>query len=266
MTINLAGSTALVTGGSRGIGASICRTLAAAGAEVLVHYNRARDEALRVAAEVGSPAPEEAVFAADLADPAQIVRLFGEIERRRHRINILVNNAGAESIAGILDMALAEWDRVVNVNLRGAFLCAQLAARQMIGRGGVIINISSIHDQLPRKGLAHYAAAKAGLAMLTRSLALELAEHGIRAVTVSPGAIETEMNREEISRVGREFLSESIPAGRIGGVEEGSGLDAFHAADLASYITGTTCYADGGYLLSTVRYDPRTLQEEASKE
>ncbi|WP_455383195.1 SDR family NAD(P)-dependent oxidoreductase [Salinispira pacifica] len=258
-TIDLAGKTALVTGGSRGIGAAVCKALAAAGAEVLVHYHRARDAALTVAAATGAREPENAVFRADIADPAEIEKLFAEIHKTKRRVDILVNNAGAESVAGILDLELSEWDRVVNINLRGPFLCSKYGARQMLGTGGVIINISSIHDQVPRKGLAHYSAAKAGLAMLTRSLALELAEHGIRAITVSPGAIETEMNSDEIARVGRDLFNQNIPAGRIGTAEEIAGLVVFLASDLASYITGTTCYADGGYMLSTVHYDPRVF-------
>lgn len=265
MTIDLRGKTALVTGGSRGIGASICSALAAAGAEVLVHYHSARDAALRVASTAGVSDPESVIFGADLAEPVQIAELFGEIARRGRRIDILINNAGAESVSGILEMDLAEWDRVINVNLRAAFQCAQLAARQMVGHGGTILNISSIHDQVPRKGLAHYSAAKAGLSMLTRSLALELAEHGIRAVTISPGAIETEMNRDEIAAVGADLLEASIPAGRIGVPEEIAGLVVFLASDLAGYITGTTCYADGGYMLSTVRYDPRSAVHRTEK-
>ena len=124
-------------------------------------------------------------------------------------------------------------------------------------RGGVIINISSIHDDVARKGLAHYVTAKAGLKMLGRSLALEWAEYGIRVVTVSPGAIETDMNREAIESFGRDHFEQWIPAGRLGVVADVSEAVAFLCSDKASYITGTELVIDGGYMRNLVRYDDR---------
>jgi NAD(P)-dependent dehydrogenase (short-subunit alcohol dehydrogenase family) len=173
-------------------------------------------------------------------------------------IDILVNNAGTESVNHALDMEEDEWDRVINTNLKGPFLCAQEAGRRMEENGGgVIINISSIHDTTPRKGLIHYCSAKAGLKMFSKCLALELAESNIRVVSVAPGAIETEMNREEINQFGREKFNQWIPSGRVGNVTEVAQTVAFLASDLASYINGADVYIDGAYMNQTIQYDPR---------
>lgn len=147
---------------------------------------------------------------------------------------------------------------VMDVNLRAPFLCAQMAFPLMrAAGGGVILNNSSIHDETPRKGIAHYCSAKAGLRMLTKCLALEWAEYSIRVNTVSPGAIETDMNRHVIRDETRFQFGEWIPAGRAGTVEEVAALFAFLASPEASYITGSTICIDGGYHLSTIRYDDR---------
>jgi NAD(P)-dependent dehydrogenase (short-subunit alcohol dehydrogenase family) len=158
----------------------------------------------------------------------------------------------------VLDLEEREWDKIMGTNLKGAFLCSQQAGRRMQrSGGGVIVNISSIHDTVPRKGLTHYCTSKAGLQMLTKCLALELAEDHIRVVSVSPGAIETEMNREEIAAFGVDKFNRWIPQGRIGCVADVAPAVAFLCSDLASYITGTDIYIDGGYSLATIQYDPR---------
>jgi NAD(P)-dependent dehydrogenase (short-subunit alcohol dehydrogenase family) len=123
--------------------------------------------------------------------------------------------------------------------------------------GGVIINISSIHDTVPRKGLIHYCSAKAGLKMFSKCLALELAESNIRVVSLAPGAIETEMNREEINKFGREKFNDWIPSGRIGNAKEVAQSVIFLASDMASYINGADLYIDGAYMNNTIHYDPR---------
>jgi len=255
--IDLSGKNVLVTGGSRGIGAEICRTLASYGARVFVHYHTAGDGAREVLREMNSPHGDGDMLQADIARPSDVETMFEKLDQICPQLDILVNNAGAESIHSAVDLPLDEWDRIMNINLRGSFHCAQLAARRMIGHGGVIVNLSSIHDQIPRKGLIHYCAAKAGVAMITKVLAVELAEHNIRVVSVSPGAIETEMNREEIAKVGRDVLNSSIPLGRLGRPEEVANLVAFICSDLAGYATGSTEYLDGGYMLTAVKYDPR---------
>jgi len=165
-----------------------------------------------------------------------------------------------------LELDENEWDLIHSVNLKGPFLCAKEAGIRMEkSGGGSIINISTIHDQTPRKGLAHYCSAKAGLKMLSKSLALELAESNIRVNTVSPGAIYTEMNREEIEQFGAEKFNNWIPQGRIGEIGEVAPAVAFLASDLASYITGTDIYIDGAYILSMVQYDPRPPRKKSKQ-
>jgi glucose 1-dehydrogenase len=258
-SIDLKGRNVLVTGGSQGIGAAICRTMAACGANILVNY---LDDAAKAEALVSELRQQYGVramdYQGDVGVPGQMAELFRFFDSQLGPIDVLVNNAGCESIGHAVTLPLDEWDRIFNVNLRGAFICAQEAGRRMKERKrGVIINISSMHDKVPRKGLIHYCSAKAGLNMLTRCLALELAEDNIRVLAVAPGAIETEMNREEIERFGREQFSEWIPLGRLGNVEDVAWTCAFLASDKAGYMTGTEIYIDGAYKENTVRYDPR---------
>jgi NAD(P)-dependent dehydrogenase (short-subunit alcohol dehydrogenase family) len=177
----------------------------------------------------------------------------------KHALDILVNNAGVESIVPALDLPTEEWDRIINTNLRGAFLCSQGAARLMKreGSGGVIINISSIHEQVPRLGTVHYSVSKAGMSMLTRSLAHEWGGFNIRVVGISPGIIETEINSDQIERFGREQFTEWVPLKSLGTIADIASAVVFLASDDARYISGTTITIDGAYSLNTVRYDPR---------
>jgi glucose 1-dehydrogenase len=258
-TIDLKGQRILVTGGSRGIGAGIARVMAACGAHVVINHLRDDVRAQALADELRRLyGVEAAVCDADISVPQEVAALFRLADERLGGIDVLVNNAGCESVDHAVDLTLEDWDRVFNVNLRGAFVCAQEAAKRMIARNsGVIINISSIHDKVPRKGLIHYCCAKAGLNMMTKCLALELAPHHVRVVAVSPGAIETEMNRDEIEQFGRAKFNAWIPAGRIGVVDDVAWTCAFLASDKAAYITATEIYIDGGYKESTIPYDPR---------
>ena len=149
----------------------------------------------------------------------------------------------------------------MNVNLKGPWLCAQQAGLRMAKMGsGVIINIASIHDVVPRKGLVHYCSSKAGLKMLSKCLSLELVDKGVRVVSVSPGAIFTEMNREEIKKFGVEKFQKWIPSGNIGEVSDVGNAVAFLASDMASYIHGADLYIDGGYMNNTIQYDPRPIR------
>jgi len=258
--IDLSNRNVLVTGGGKGIGAGICRSMAQCGANVLVNHP---DDPGQADALVASLRKEYGVsafsFQADIADPAGVGAMFEYMDRTVGAIDILVNNAGTESVDHAVELDLAEWDRVFNINLRGSFICAQHAARRMIGKKkGVIINISSIHDRVARKGLIHYCCSKAGLNMMTKCLALELGEYNIRVLAVAPGAIETDMNRQEINDFGREKFNHWIPLGKVGQVEEVAWACAFLASDKASYMTGTEIYIDGAYKESTVPYDSRT--------
>lgn len=257
--IDLKGKRALVTGGSKGIGSAICRELAACGADVFINYFSNKESAEKLAAEIRKEfGVKVGIGGADVSKSEQVKNMFIEMDEAFGEIDILVNNAGSESVIHALDMEEAEWDRVININLKGPFLCAQEAGRRMEkSGGGVIINISSIHDTTPRKGLIHYCSAKAGLKMLNKCLSLELAESNIRVVSVAPGAIETEMNREEINQFGREKFDQWIPSGRVGNVSEVAQTVAFLASDMAGYINGADVYIDGAYMNHTIQYDPR---------
>lgn len=256
----LGGQRVLVTGGSRGIGAAIVAELHRAGARVVINYRAAADEAIARQDACNAIRPDSALACqADVSNAESVAALFGAMDAWCGGIDILVNNAGFESVGHLLDLELAQWNRVIDVNLTGAFLCTQEAGRRMVKTPGdsVIVNVSSIHDSVPRKGFAHYAVAKAGLHMLTKATALELAEAGVRAVTVSPGAIATEMNRDEIAEFGEDRFREWIPAGRIGEVADVAPLVAFLCGPHARYMSGTNIYVDGAYLQGLVQYDPR---------
>jgi glucose 1-dehydrogenase len=257
--IELTNKTALVTGGSQGIGAAICTAMAACGANVLINYRSHKQSAEDLAVTLQNKYKVKAfAFGADISKQEEVEKMFSFIDTNFGSIDILVNNAGCETVDHALYLDLTIWDKIFNVNLKGAFHCAQLAGRRMVEKkSGVIINISSIHDKVPRKGLVHYCSAKAALNMMTKCLALELAEHNIRVVTVSPGAIETEMNTEEINKFGREKFNNWIPSGKIGVVDDVAWTCAFLASDKAAYITATELYIDGGYKESTIPYDPR---------
>jgi NAD(P)-dependent dehydrogenase (short-subunit alcohol dehydrogenase family) len=257
--IDLTGKKALVTGGSKGIGSAICRELASSGADVFINYYSHKEEAEKLASEIAREYNvKTCVGGANVAKAEDVKRMFALMDELLGDIDILVNNAGTESVIHVLDMDEQEWDRVLNTNLKGPFLCSQEAGRRMeIKGGGVIINISSIHDTVPRKGLIHYCSAKAGLKMFNKCLSLELAESNIRVVSVAPGAIETEMNREEINKFGREKFNNWIPSGRVGNVSEVAKTVAFIASDMADYINGADLYIDGAYMNNTIQYDPR---------
>jgi NAD(P)-dependent dehydrogenase (short-subunit alcohol dehydrogenase family) len=262
--IELQGKRALVTVWSQGIGSEICRALAACGADVFINYFRNKEKAEILASEIREKYEVNVQTGyANVSSSTDVKEMFNIMDKTLGSIDILINNDGSESVVHVLDMAEEEWDRVVDINLKGPFLCAQQAARRMEKTGGgVIVNISSIHDTVPRKGLIHYCAAKAGLKMFSKSLSLELVDKNIRVVSVAPGAIETEMNREEIAKFGRDKFEKWIPSGNIGTISDVANSVIFLVSDLASYIHGADLYIDGGYMNSTIQYDPRPPRKE----
>lgn len=257
--IELNGKNVLVTGASQGIGAGIAETMAACGASVLINYITDEERTLAFANRLSASYNVTCkTYCADISIPGQVDGMFDYMDKQLGGIDILVNNAGIETINDSLEMPLQEWDQVMNVNLRGAFYCTQLAGRRMRDKKqGVILNIASIHDRVPRKGLVHYCSSKAALNMLTKCLALELAEYNIRVLAVSPGAIATDMNAQEIEEFGRERFNNWIPLGKIGIVDDIAWMCSFLASDKAGYMTATEVYVDGGYKESTIQYDPR---------
>jgi glucose 1-dehydrogenase len=248
----LAGRRALVTGANSGIGRGVALRLAQEGASVVVNYLKDPEAAEEVVREIKELGVGGIAIQADVANEDQVERMFDQAAAGLGGLDILVNNAGMETHHPFLEMPLESWRRVIDVDLTGPFLCAQRAARLMTksGRGGSIVQISSVHQIIPWGGYAHYCAAKAGLAMLTKTIALELATTGVRVNAVAPGAIETPINKDVWGdpEMKRDLLSK-IPTERVGRVEEIASVVAFLCSDEASYMTGATIYVDGGMTL-----------------
>ncbi|MBI2625364.1 MAG: SDR family oxidoreductase [Candidatus Nealsonbacteria bacterium] len=247
---DLKGKVALVTGAGRGMGKSHSILLAQSGAKVAVTDINEK-ECRQVADEIKKKGGEAVSFKMDVSQKSEIENVIKETIKRFSSLDILVNNAGIFSPKSALDITEEEWDRTININLRGEFLCAQIAAKEMAkNKWGRIINISSIASGgtgIGFEGAAHYSASKGGIIGMTETLAVELAPLGITVNAVSPGAIETPM----IGPVSEELKEEirlRVPLQRIGKPEEVSALVVFLASKEASYITGATFYIDGGWL------------------
>ncbi len=239
-----AGKIALVTGASRGIGRAVAERLAAGGAKVIVNY-AANDEAARATAQtVGG---ELAKF--DVADSAACAKAIEDIVARHGRIDILVNNAGIAIDALAVRVKDDDWRRQLAVNLDGAFFLCRAAARPMMKqKGGAIVNLTSVVGEAGNPGQAAYAASKAGLIGLTKSLAQELASRAIRVNAVSPGFIETDMTAR-LPEAARAKLLDAVPLGRLGSAGEVAEAVAFLCSDRASYITGAVLKVNGGMYL-----------------
>jgi NAD(P)-dependent dehydrogenase (short-subunit alcohol dehydrogenase family) len=229
---------ALVTGANTGIGYAIAERLLRDG-WALGYATHSRDAEAREAHERLSQLGRVHWVAGDLSDPDVPERLVAETVEGLGSLDALVNNAGLSTRGPALELTREDFDTIFAVDVRAAFLLSQHAARAMGDRGGVIVNITSIHEQVPRAGFSVYAAAKAALGMLTRGLALEWAERGIRVVAVAPGLIATERNKEA------EELDERVPLGRAGRPEEVAAVVAFVVSEEASYVSGATWLVDG---------------------
>jgi glucose 1-dehydrogenase len=248
-----AGRRALVTGAATGIGRVTAARLAAEGARVVVNYVGDSAPAESLVAEIAAAGGRAVSIAADVSSEEQVVAMF---ERARGEldgpVDLLVNNAGVEKPFALVDMPLEEWNRVLSVNLTGAFLCAREAARGMIaaGEGGGIVNVSSVHEVIPWPEFGHYCASKGGMKLWAQSVAKELAPHGIRVVNVAPGAILTPINQELVDDPEkRREVEGEIPWGRLGTPEEIAGAIAWLASPEAEYVVGTTLFVDGGMTL-----------------
>jgi len=244
-TIDLTGKVAFVTGSTRGIGLAIARTLYAAGAKVAV-VGRDQARAAAAAAELGERA---AGFACDVAQGAQVEAAIGAAEAALGPIDILVNNAGLTRDNLLLRLSEADWDAVLDANLKGAFHTTRAVIKGMMKRrSGRIVNITSIVGLTGNKGQANYAASKAGLIGFTKSVAKEYASRGVLANCVAPGFIETDMTAA-LPDEARATLLQGIALGRLGRPEDVAGAVLFLASDLSGYVTGQVLVVDGGMVI-----------------
>jgi NAD(P)-dependent dehydrogenase (short-subunit alcohol dehydrogenase family) len=234
---------ALVTGANTGIGWAIADRLQRDGLALAFHTRDDKDESRERFEEISARGPAR-WLTGDLAERDIADRLVAEALEALGSVDVLVNNAGVTVSKPALDLGADDFDRIFSVDVRGAFLLAVAAARRMrAAGGGVIVNITSVHEHVPRPGFALYAPAKAALGMMTRSLALELGRDGIRVVSVAPGAIRTPRNE------GAEKDRSEIPLGRAGEPEEVAALVSWVASDDARYVTGASLLVDGGFVL-----------------
>src|SRR5579859_2773715 len=244
---NLAGKTALVTGASSGLGAHFARVLAAAGADVILAARR-ETQLTAVADGIRSTGGRCSTVILDVTDPASIGALGASIER----IDILINNAGAVREGAVLDQSEADWDAVIDTNLKGMLLLAQAVARAMRahGRGGSIINIASILGLRQGGGVLPYAVSKAGAIQMTKTMALELARYGIRVNALAPGYFDTELNRGFWDSEPGKAMIRRIPQRRLGRLADLDGPLLLLASDASAYMTGSVLAVDGGHLVS----------------
>jgi glucose 1-dehydrogenase len=247
----LDGKVAIVTGGNSGIGKSVALALAEQGANIVIDY---------IADEAATEVLEKRIIAlgdqaigveADVSKVADLQRLVDQTVEAFGRLDVMVNNAGVETRTSILDTTEAQYEKVLNINLKSAFFGTQIAAKQMIaqGEGGRIINMTSVHEDWPMPKNTAYCLSKGGMRMLTRTAGVELAPHNILVVGVGPGAVATPINQSTMQDpVKMEKLDSAIPLGRMAQPEEIGSVVAFLAGDGATYLTATTIFADGGIM------------------
>jgi glucose 1-dehydrogenase len=249
--MRLQGKTAVVTGAGTGIGQAIALAFAQEGAAVVVDYVGNASVSQDTISKISAMGGKSLGIDADISIPAQVNALIDQTVVAFGKLDIFVNNAGIEKKFAFVDYPLEEWQKIMAVNLTGPFLCSQAAAKQMIaqGGGGRIINISSVHEDLPMPTNAPYCASKGGLRMLMRTIAVELASHQITVNNIGPGAIYTPIDKdvESDAQLNGRILAE-IPMGRWGKPEEVAQLAVYLASDDAAYVTGSTHFIDGGML------------------
>ena len=255
----LKGKNVLVTGGTSGIGQAIAVRFAEYGANVAINYLRAEEEAADTeekvnacVASVRQMGVRDVLVQGDVSKEADVVAMFEDTVDKLGGIDVLVNNAGIQVSRPSHDLSVEDFDKVIGVNLRGAFLCAREAIKHYLERetAGVIINVSSVHQLIPKPNYLGYSASKGGMLNLTRTLALEYAKNNIRVNGIGPGATVTPINRAWIDDpVKREMVVSHIPLARAGTSDEMAGVTCFLASDDAAYITGQTIFVDGGLTL-----------------
>lgn len=245
---------AIVTGADSGIGRAIAIQFASEGATVVINYAHAQDKAEEVRQTIEKNSGKALVVQADVSQYQQIANLIQQTVDHFNRLDIMVNNAGMEIHSAFLDETEQNFDRVLGVDLKGAFFGAQLAAREMVKRktAGRIINISSVHEDLPMPGNVPYCCAKGGMRMLTRTICLELAPYNITVNNIGPGAVHTPIDRDvEADPEKMAALLKEIPMHRMAQPEEVGKLALYLASDAAAYVTGATYFIDGGLMQNT---------------
>ena len=251
--MRLINKVSLVTGAGKGMGRSIALTLANEGSCVVINDINF-DDANAVAKEIIDCGGKSISIKADVSQSREIKSMVMESIKNFGRIDILVNNAGIQTIIPFLELSEEDWQRVIDVNLKGTFLCSQIVAKEMVKQGkGKIVNISSIHQSIPRFNKIHYDVSKAGIAMLTKDMALELSKYKINVNSVAPGAIMTPMNKDIIeSQVKIAEIESKIPWKRMGKPEEVAQAVLYLVSDESDYVTGSTINVDGGSSLGRI--------------
>lgn len=249
MIIKLDGKRALVTGASSGIGEAVAKALTESGAKVAIHYRSHPESAEALADSIRKSGGTAITVQGNVAHAEDVARIFKQMETEWGGIDILVNNAGMDGKRELSwEADLAEWRQVIEVNLFGAFYCAREALKRMIPqKSGVILNTSSVHEEIAWSGYSAYTVSKAGLSMMTKTLAQEAAPHGVRVLAVAPGAIKTPINQSVWSDPkGLADLLEKIPLKRVGEPDEVARMIVVLVSDAASYVTARTVFIDGG--------------------
>ena len=252
--MSLDGKVAIVTGGNTGIGKSIVLALAHAGANIVIDYIADPQATEDLEKQVAALGDKAIGVEADVSKVNDLQTLVDAAVKSFGRLDIMVNNAGVETRTSVLDTTEAQYEKVLEINLKSAFFGTQLAAKQMIaqGDGGRIINITSVHEDWPMPGNTPYCLSKGGVRMLTRTAGVELGPHGITVVGVGPGAVATPINTSTMNDPAKmKTLDAAIPLGRMADPEEVGSVVAFLAGDGASYLTATTVFADGGIMHSS---------------
>jgi glucose 1-dehydrogenase len=261
MDKKLAGQVAIITGASSGIGSGVARSMAAAGATVVINHpvEATASAAEAVLKEVTGAGGKGITYRCDVSKEDEVRKMFADVIKQFGTVDILVNNAGLQRDAPFLEMTLEQWNYVLAVNLTGQFLCAREAIREFLRRGiipersraaGKIICMSSVHQEIPWAGHANYAASKGGIMQFMRSIAQEFAPRKVRINSIAPGAIKTPINHKAWATPAAEkILLELIPYGRVGVVEDIGAAAVWLACDESDYVTGTTLFVDGGMTL-----------------
>ena len=246
MSMPLEGRKALVTGASKGVGKGIALELARCGADVAVNYNSDKDGADATVAEIRSMGREAFTVQANVGVSSEVDAMFAAVSARFPQLHVMVNNAGVQTWKPLLDLEEAEWDRVIDTNLKGTFLCTQRAARRMKEQGGgAIVNIGSGSNKVAFPNLVDYTASKGGIEMFTKVACAELGKYGIRVNCVAPGAVEIERTKNEAGDYAGTW-SKLTPMGRVALPADVARTVAFLASDAAEFVSGQTIWVDGG--------------------